>query len=557
MHEGEGERMLRALIVDDEFEIREGLRNRFPWETFGIDEVLVADDGDTALMLALDMRPDLIVTDIKMNRMSGLEFLRSLTTVENYKPEAIVVSGYDDFELVKQAIQIGVMDYILKPINLDELTQIVRKTMDHIHRKRMDQHNEQQLINQVRFAIPKMREELLREMIEQDYDPYREARRRHRLQTLNLEWIANQHMTLVVVEADDLKAIENRHTKEKDLILFGIGNVVNQTLEEDYPHPFALCMDSSNRWIVIFSCSRPEHAELSRGMAQLCLQRINDFVKVKASAGMRTTPCTFENLHEMYAEAINVLEQKAVYGGNRLFTEQGLFYEGDGSDLSLSEPEEVLDLVKYGTDEEITAAMDRFVEMVQAWRLNQLRDIQQKIFEWLFEVFRRAAAAGVSSKNLGSNPIAVWELLEQYDTLQSLRVQTELFLLAIAADFRKLSNTPSQIVYEAEKILQRDYAESLTLQSVAMAVHVTPVWLSKLFKKEKRKTFLEYLTEIRIEKAKEMLGDIKYKVYQISFQVGYKDPVHFSKLFKKQVGCTPKEYRRQRGIADEEPAVPH
>ncbi|MGO4693484.1 response regulator [Paenibacillus sp. 2TAB26] len=549
--------MLRALIVDDEFEIREGLRNRFPWETFGIDEVLVADDGDTALMLALDMRPDLIVTDIKMNRMSGLEFLRSLTTVENYKPEAIVVSGYDDFELVKQAIQIGVMDYILKPINLDELTQIVRKTMDHIHRKRMDQHNEQQLINQVRFAIPKMREELLREMIEQDYDPYREARRRHRLQTLNLEWIANQHMTLVVVEADDLKAIENRHTKEKDLILFGIGNVVNQTLEEDYPHPFALCMDSSNRWIVIFSCSRPEHAELSRGMAQLCLQRINDFVKVKASAGMRTTPCTFENLHEMYGEAINVLEQKAVYGGNRLFTEQGLFYEGDGSDLSLSEPEEVLDLVKYGTDEEITAAMDRFVEMVQAWRLNQLRDIQQKIFEWLFEVFRRAAAAGVPSKNLGSNPIAVWELLEQYDTLQSLRVQTELFLLAIAADFRKLSNTPSQIVYEAEKILQRDYAESLTLQSVAMAVHVTPVWLSKLFKKEKRKTFLEYLTEIRIEKAKEMLGDIKYKVYQISFQVGYKDPVHFSKLFKKQVGCTPKEYRRQRGIADEEPAVPH
>ncbi|MGO4347890.1 response regulator [Paenibacillus sp. MCAF9] len=543
--------------MDDEFEIREGLRNRFPWETFGIDEVLLADDGDTALMLALDMRPDLIVTDIKMNRMSGLEFLRSLTAVENYKPEAIVVSGYDDFELVKQAIQIGVMDYILKPINLDELTQIVRKTMDHIHRKRMDHHNEQQLINQVRFAIPKMREELLREMIEQDYDPYREARRRHRLQTLNLEWIANQHMTLVVVEADDLKAIENRHTKEKDLILFGIGNVVNQTLEEDYPHPFALCMDSSNRWIVIFSCSRPEHAELSRGLAQLCLQRINDFVKVKASAGMRTTPCTFENLHEMYAEAINVLEQKAVYGGNRLFTEQGLFYEGDGSDLSLSEPEEVLDLVKYGTDEEITAAMDRFVEMVQAWRLNQLRDIQQKIFEWLFEVFRRAAAAGVPSKNLGSNPIAVWELLEQYDTLQSLRVQTELFLLAIAADFRKLSNTPSQIVYEAEKILHRDYAESLTLQSVAMAVHVTPVWLSKLFKKEKRKTFLEYLTEIRIEKAKEMLGDIKYKVYQISFQVGYKDPVHFSKLFKKQVGCTPKEYRRQRGIADEEPAVPH
>lgn len=415
----------------------------------------------------------------------------------------------------------------------------------------MDEHNEQQLINQVRFAIPKMREELLREMVEQEYDPYREARRRHRLQTLNLEWIADQHMVLVVVEADDLKAIENRNIRERDLVLFGIGNVVNQTLEEEYPYPYALCMDSSNRWVVILSCGQTDQAELCSGMAQLCIQRINDFVKVKASAGMRSTPCTYENLNEMFAEAINVLEQKAVYGGNRLFTEQGHFYEGDSTELSLGEPEEVLDLVKYGSDEEITAAMDRFVEMVQGWRLSQLRDIQQKIFEWLFEVFRRSAAAGIPNKNWGSNPIAVWEQLEQYDTLQSLREQTEIFLHAIAADFRKLSATPSQIVFEAEKILQRDYAESLTLQSVAMAVHVTPVWLSKLFKKEKRKTFLEYLTEIRIMKAKEMLGDIKYKVYQISFQVGYKDPVHFSKLFKKQVGCTPKEYRRQRGIAEE------
>lgn len=127
--------MLRALIVDDEFEIREGLRNRFPWDTYGINEVLVADDGDTALKIALDQRPDLIVTDIKMNRMSGLEFLRSLLAVEDYKPESIVVSGYDDFELVKQAMQIGVLDYILKPINLEELNQIVRKTVDHIHKK--------------------------------------------------------------------------------------------------------------------------------------------------------------------------------------------------------------------------------------------------------------------------------------------------------------------------------------------------------------------------------------------------------------------------------------
>ncbi len=128
--------MLSALIVDDEFEIRNGLCNRFPWENFGFNEVLVADDGDTALSIAMDRRPDMILTDIKMKKKSGLEFLRYLQSAEDYKPEAVVVSGYDDFGLVKQAMQMGVLDYILKPINLDELSEIVRKTVEIIHKKK-------------------------------------------------------------------------------------------------------------------------------------------------------------------------------------------------------------------------------------------------------------------------------------------------------------------------------------------------------------------------------------------------------------------------------------
>ncbi|MFF2481400.1 response regulator [Paenibacillus sp. NPDC058071] len=544
--------MLRALIVDDEFEIREGLRNRFPWDAYGIEEVLVADDGDTALALASDVRPDLIVTDIKMNRMSGLEFLRSLEPLENYCPETVVISGYDDFGFVKQAMQVGTMDYILKPINMHELEHIVGKAMESIHRRKLEEQNEQQLLNQVKFAIPKMREELLRELFEQEYDPYKEVRRRHRLASLNLEWIANQPMTVIVIEADDLKAVENRRSQEKDLILFGIGNVVNQTLEEEFPFPFALCMDSGNRWVILLlSNVRTQQADLGSNIAQLCIKRINDYVKVEASAGIPKSPGSFEQLHEIYNEAVSVLEQKAVYGGNRLFTPHGSYEESDGGDLSMAEPEEVLDLIRFGSDEDISSGMDRLVGMMNARQPAHLRDIQQKWFEWLFEVLKRASAAGVSNKSWKTNPIALWEQLEQYDTFQSLRLQVELILKETAADFRKMSASQSQIVCEAEKIMQRDYAEGVTLQSVAAAVHVTPVWLSKLFKKEKRQTFLEYLTDIRIDKAKEMLGDVRFKVYQISYQVGYKDPVHFSKLFKKQVGCTPKEYRRQRGIVEE------
>lgn len=243
----------------------------------------------------------------------------------------------------------------------------------------MDHRNRQMLKNQAVFAISKMREELLKEMIEQVYDPNLEMRRYHRLQTLELEWMLKEPTMLIVVEADNLKAIENKNPHEKELILFGISNVLHQTLEEEYAHPSALYKDRYNRWIIVLGSLSHEQTDIAQGMAQLFIQRINDFVKITASAGMLTKPGNTRNLHHMYIEAVSVMEQKAVYGGNRLFTEQGLFYDGESDNLSLQNPDEMLDLVRYGSDEDITRAMDTFIEMIQSWQLTQLRDIQQKI----------------------------------------------------------------------------------------------------------------------------------------------------------------------------------
>ncbi|BBI31682.1 response regulator [Cohnella abietis] len=545
--------MLRVLIVDDEFEIREGLRKRIPWSEYGIDEVFAADDGDTAITIALEKKPDLIVTDIKMSRMSGLEFLGSLYRIDDYPWKAVVISGYDDFELVKQAMQLGAMDYILKPINTEELGRIVRKATDQILRERLDKHNQVQLRNQNQLAVPKLREELLREIIEHEFDPYRETRISHRLQALKLDWMTHQSIQLMIVEVDDLKAITNErgYVNEKELVLFGIGNVVSQTLAEEFPYPFAIFNDSHFRWVAVLSCRHQEQLALIKSLAQISLRRINEFVKVKASIGISSNPRELNHIHEMFLETGELLDQKVVYGGNRIFTEHGFELYGERIELSLQEPNEVLDLVKYGSDEDVTAAMDKFVEMVQAWGLCSLKDIQQQTFKWLMGIFRGAASAGWPNRVWERNPISIWEQLEQFDNLQSLRVKVEGYLLAMAADFRKMTSSPSQIVLEAEKIIRKRYADNLSLQIVADEVHVTPVWLSKLFKKEKRMTFLEFLTDVRIVKAKDMLGDVRYKIYQISYQVGYKDPVHFTKLFKKQSGLTPKEFRKQRGIVDD------
>ncbi|KAI7255720.1 hypothetical protein KC345_g11087, partial [Hortaea werneckii] len=402
-------------------------------------------------------------------------------------------------------------------------------------------------------ALPKIRGELLREILEHDYDPYRETRIFHRLRTLQADWIASGPSLVLLFEADDLKSVENREglRREKELILFGIGNVVKQTLEEDYPEPFILYQDSKQRWVAVLRCAMEKGTERIEELGNLCIERIHAFVKVKASAALCTVPGAISELHARYAEAEEILEQKAIYGGQRLLTSRGWEQESELENPPITNPDEVLDLIRYGTEADIQAAMSQFYELVQSWSLCQIKDIQQHIFEWLLGIFKKAAQLGWSEQGWQRNPMILWDRLERYDTLESLRGQAELCLLEMARDFAELASSPGQIIQEAEKYILQHYADNLTLQSVASEVHVTPVWLSKLFKKEKHQTFLEYLTEVRMENAKKMLAEVKYKIYQISSLVGYKDPVHFTKLFKKQTGCTPKEFRKLQGIADD------
>ncbi|MGG6310425.1 response regulator transcription factor [Paenibacillus macerans] len=544
---------MRALIVDDEMEIREGLRARIPWSDFGIESVFTADDGDIALELARSERPEVIVADIRMKRMSGLQLLEAWGREQPSGWKAIVVSGYDDFEMVRQAMKLGAMDYILKPINTEELGEIMRRAVGQLEQERRDERNRLLLHHQIQTALPKIREELLREVAGQAYDPFRETRLMHRLRTLELEWIVGGPSAVMIIEADDLKAVDHQKglRREKELILFGIGNVVKQTLEEEYEAPFVLYEDAKQRWTAVLHC--PHEADVARleQLGRLLIERFHDYVRAKASVALCTHTGSLADLHARYVEAEEILEQKAVYGGDRLLTSRGWEHEAEKEKIPITDPDEVVDLIRYGTEGDIRQAMEQFCDMVKGWQAEHIKDIQQRMFEWLLGIFRQASRLGWSEPGWQRNPMLLWERLERYDTLESLREQAEQYLIGMARDFAGLAASPGQITQEAERFIRRHYADNLTLNSVAAEVHVTPVWLSKLFKKEKRQTFLEFLTEVRMERAKEMLGDVRYKIYQVSSMVGYKDPVHFTKLFKKHAGYTPKEYRNLRGIADE------
>ncbi|THF77120.1 response regulator transcription factor [Cohnella fermenti] len=545
--------MHSILIVDDEIEIREGLAARLSRENLGLTALYTAADGDEGLAIVEREKPDLVITDIRMNRMSGLELIRQARE-KGLLIRTIVISGYDDFDLVREALQLGAADYLLKPIQTDELLKVIRRTQDELRAEWNDMELQQRMMGELRLALPRLRAETLTEWIESPYLSFKEITLSSRLAALELSWLGGGPLAILVFEVDDLNIVAEQRGNpelERRLILFGIGNVVEQTWEEQFPGRFVFYPSAGDRWVLTAECGSDEERERIVALAAESIKRINLFVKVNASAAVSPEIGRLSRLPQMYREALSLLEQKAVYGGNRLIQDLEPAEAEELPEIALQDSAAMMDLIRYGSEQELKEALRRFDRLVLSWRKGPISDVQQGLFGWLMELFQKAKGLGWKGESWLRNPILLWEQLERYNTLESLQGKTEALLLQLSREVKEQTGSRNQILKEADSYMRKHFRCNLSLTAVASEVHVTPVWLSKLFKKEMDRTFLEHLTDIRIEQAKEMLGDVKYRVYQVSQEVGYRDPVHFAKIFRKSTGLSPMEFRQMRGVDDE------
>jgi two-component system response regulator YesN len=542
--------MVQVLIVDDEKEIRNGLVTQIPWADWGVDKVYDADDGDTALSLALLHKPDLIITDIRMPRMSGLQLIEELAR-RKFVGSIIVISGYDDFRLVKEAFKLGISDYLLKPIDKAELSQVVAVTLHQLSEQNLQEHNQNLFRQSFEQAIPKMREETLQELIESSFTNGLGLRIENKLKQLKLDWIMQEPLRLVVFGIDDLKALtKEKPPGEKDLLLFAAGNILQYFFAEQYWGHYVLFRSKQDNWVMIIGggVDGDSFDNLESLYAAVC-EQIQTNTKILVHVGTTPDIGTINQLSEIHQKAFESLVYIKVHG-TILGSEDDDFNDNNVI-LLLGSLKDMVDQLKYGTEMEIRQVMELYPKLVKSWNIQHPKDLQQRTFEWLLEVFRTAQKTGWKESAWEKNPVAIWESFERFDTLESLQKHLTAQLLQAAESMKGQFVSRSQIVFEAERIISQQYHENLTLQIVAEHVYVTPVWLSKLFKKELGINFLEYLTDVRLNKAVQLLMDLNFKVYQVSHHIGYQDPVYFTRLFKKKFGCTPQEFRNNRGNTNE------
>lgn len=536
--------MLKIFLVEDESVIREGFRDKIPWEQYGFQLVGEAGDGEMALPLIRKIKPDVLITDIKMPFMDGLS-LSEIVKEEFPKMKIIIISGYDDFEYARQAISVGVDQYLLKPITRTALRNVLLEMKEKIEQEMEQKDYQAQYRDEVRefeqFSLRRFFEKILDGKLSVK-EIYEEAAG----QSLQLTAACYKLLLFSIYEKRETSSRESRERfirKQEEVFHFFL------------KHPqYILFRLNVNCYGVLIK------SELSQ-MEDLVENSLDQFRKVCVSeesyldwyVAVGTTVERLSQLPECYQNANHYFAYRFIMPNLHILSETTLSDHLAGQveknignvDFMQMDPEIIRDFLARGEDKEIH-------DFVESYLYNIRNALKSRMFgNYVVLNIRFAVVAFLES--IGADQKEYLEEIEQ--AVQIIRNEDseimEYFvnMLTTAMRIRDRINN-----YQGGKMLKKalDYLDAnydrdtLSLNLVAENIGVSANYLSAIFSQNMQKTFVEYLTEKRIEKARKLLWQTDKTSSEIAREVGYKDAHYFSFVFKKLQGCSPREYRAEK-----------
>ncbi|UQZ35202.1 hypothetical protein C2I18_17765 [Paenibacillus sp. PK3_47] len=533
--------MYKLLIVDDELLMRVGIRSMIDWEEHGFRVVGEAGNGKEGLELALATSPDLIITDIKMPVMDGLQLIREISG-ELKACKYVILSNFDELNYVKEALKLGATDYLIKseiaPGSLIELLTAIRSKLQ---AEFSSQGNIQRMPYNVTRSLGHLKEDLFKDLIngfisEQDADT--------RANELDIK-VKSDHLAVLIFKVNDFDVVKKKYIeKDEKLLRFSILNIVEEVVPSKWSRE--IIIGNSSEYLVFVNTlagSSSQRSEIEK-LCRKIIASIKDFMNLDLSAGVSTVVPGFKYIKAAYEEAELALS-------NRFFdsTRNILFYE-DMAKLPLraaitpllsAEEEHDFVTVWESKDEakaaELLAGIRTELAALQADE-SSIREKYILLMEKLHSHFP-AAAKRQRPSHVERSPYETILKGENWEGIHQSVLDYICYCFEVESSIiRERSYTEMAV-----EIINKYYGEDISLQSVAGQINVNPSYLSRIFKQERGENFISYLTRVRIERAKAYLRGGKLKVYEIADKVGYHNHTYFSKIFKKIVGMSPEEYR--------------
>lgn len=535
---------MKVLIVDDEQHVREAIGLLANWERHGITEIDQAADGEEAVRLIEEKKPQIVMTDMRMPRKNGLELL---TWLHATKPDikVLVISGYDDFEYVRHTIRSGGIDYILKPVDPDSLNEALAKAVE---TWRLEEEKRRHMTNQnieMNQMTPFYMDRLLSDLVNGYGSRESVVSQLRKRMTLPETGMA---CNVAVLRDDQFdEALLSKFRNRRHLLSFTLINICNELLKDRgvaFRH-----IDKPGEIILLYWNPRLPFTDL--------LDRINDgffsTLRRRGHFGAAEAGAFPQDLPKAYSTAVQALcSRNLLTGKSHIHRERAVESEGSRT-LRLSSYEEEFKLAALsGSKERIEAATEEWLQEVRERDLVSPEHLMRWNSEWDWIQYHwtenevKSTQEPVEDAEISQDlPSALPYSEDGMICWDRWREQIRGRLYAASRVLTQIHSKDSHIIHDIAQYLEQNYHDEISLQQIAGKFFLSREYISRKFKQEFGVTLSDFLGRIRIEKAKTLLLNPQIRIAQIAEMVGYQDEKYFSKVFKKMEGFTPNEYRKK------------
>jgi two-component system response regulator YesN len=518
----------KVVFVEDEIVTREGIRDHVDWNGNGFELCGEATDGEVALQMLQTISPDVLITDIRMPFMDGLQLCK---IVRENMPwvKIVILSGHDEFEYAQQAIKLGVTEYLLKPVTVADLHAALQKIAGQLDREKNEQQNLRNLRDQLAENQALLKERFLLKLVVGAISPTEAA---EKSQLLGLDLFAKCYL-VVIMKAELSDRSEQFDYDEYQHVLELISQLV-----ENNPDIFLL-KKGWEELVLLMKGNTPEYLIEEKDLLLERIQQAAAQTRYRFIIGVGTYKNRIAHIYQSFIEAlVNVQSVFNEYNS-------GPMIAVDKAELLMVDKSAIDNFLRCGVKEDFNEFFDTFISPLGESALKSYL-IKNYIFvDVVLATARFVNELGGDIDQAVSVFNSIETILMNIKTIDQLREQVyKITAGALAFRDQQINSQYTAVIQQAKEYIERNYKNpDLYLNEVAAHVNLSPSHFSVVFSHEACQTFKDYLTEIRIKKAKELLRNTVLKAAEISYRIGYNDPHYFSYVFRKKTGLSPTEFR--------------
>lgn len=528
--------MINVMIVDDEILVRLGLRSTISWDQFGFTVTADAANGAQAIEKFEAAAPDILITDIRMPGMDGIELIKVL---KEKKPQlkTIILTNYDNFEYAKQALDLGADEYLLKTtLDNQTLLPILKKLQEKIKRETEQNLEYKQLQKKALLGLSFFKKHFVERLLTGQIEPEEWS---GFLKEFNLRWEGHLFQMVLIKGKKQTQELTQNHVHTFQLI-DEIADKINSSLVWESP--------GTLEWVIIYNFHPDDSINFTKQVIPFNIRQVKTCLKqyfqmstiaIFGKPGMK-----FFQLSEEWLRLRKAVDYRFFWPEKEL-----LFYEDiptrnlENYPFSLSE-KNLKQFIRRGEQKNVQSVLDElFVNVLQALSPTLLRQVWHEL---LGELFRLSREFGIRLPQILQNEEQEGSYLERFNTIEEMKEwlyhKFELIMRQIESQNMRTYSHP---IRQAINYIEENYARDINLEILAHQVGLSKNHLCTLFHAETGKNFVDYLHSLRIEIARELLDTTDLRVSEIGLKVGYQDAKYFAKVFQKYHNCSPSEYREK------------